>query len=77
MSGLIWEKGMKFRYKTADGRVILPTISLRYECKKCGHVNELLLLTGEGRQYVDPTASLPHESLCRCDDVETITLEVQ
>ena len=70
-------EAMKFRYKTADGRVILPTIRLEYVCKQCGYANELLLLTGGGRQSIDLHECVPHESLChKCDDVEIITVEV-
>jgi hypothetical protein len=67
---------MKFRYKTGDGRAIVPTICLRYECKGCGYFNELVLLTAESRQFAEPGACVPHESLChKCDDVEVITVE--
>jgi len=67
---------MNFRYRTADGRILLPHIRLEYPCKKCGHLNELLFLVGNGVQFVNPNAPMPHESLChQCDDVEVITFE--
>jgi hypothetical protein len=70
-------EAMKFRYKTADGRVILPTIHLDYVCKQCGYANKLLVLTGADCQSVDLHECVPHESLChKCDDVEIITVEV-
>jgi len=67
---------LKFRYKTSDGRVLLPIIHVDYKCKKCGFTNELVMLTGEGHQFVDASKSVPHDSLChKCDDVEIITIE--
>ena len=67
---------VKFRYKTSDGRVLLPIIHVDYKCKKCGFTNELVMLTGDGHQFVDASKSVPHDSLChKCDDVEIITIE--
>ena len=69
---------MKFRYKTADGRVLLPVFRVEYKCKKCGYTNALVMLTGEGRQFVDPSGPVPHDSQChKCDDVEVIAIEFE
>jgi hypothetical protein len=67
---------MNFRYRTADGRILLPRLRLEYQCKKCGCLNELMLLIGKGRQFANPSDPMPHESLChQCNDVEVITFE--
>jgi hypothetical protein len=67
---------MNFRYRTADGRMILPCIRLGYQCKRCGYLNELVLLIGKGCQFANPSGPTPHESIChQCDDVEVITCE--
>jgi hypothetical protein len=68
---------MNFRYRTADGRILVPQMHLYYQCKNCGYANELLLLVGKGRQSVNPSEDfMRHESLChKCDDVEVITFE--
>ena len=70
------EMPMQFRYKTSDGRVLLPTIRFEYKCKKCEYLNELIHLAGAGRQFVDLNEATPYESVChKCDDVEIITVE--
>ena len=69
---------MKLRYKTDTGRIIVPTITMEYECKKCGYVNQLVRLNPYGTEatYAELDGSAPHESMChKCDDVEIITLE--
>ena len=70
------DKVLQFQYKTADGRVLVPTIHIEYPCKKCGYVNKLVQLAGKGRQFINPKEAAPHNSMChKCDDVEIITVE--
>ena len=63
---------MKLVVKTGDGRVLDPTLTVAYECKACGHINELVRLSGKGNNGID-LSDTDHDSLChKCDDVEKI-----
>ena len=68
---------MKLVVKTGNGRVLNPTLTVAYECKACGHINELVRLNGNGNNGID-LSDMEHDSMChKCDDVETIFFGVE
>jgi hypothetical protein len=71
---------MKLSVLRENKNSIPIALNVFYECKFCGHLNELVRLPGLGKKTIemDFNSTEEFDSLChKCDDIEKITFKLE